>query len=96
MGAVLVSKRHDPIRYIKIKVDERSHISQRDAQKCDACQHRPCLMFCPSQVFEWEAAQGLSIRYERCVECGACLRACPYTNIAWDYPRAGYGICHEF
>lgn len=83
----------DPLTYIKMKIDTVSHIHQLQPAECERCDTKPCLLFCPSQVFTWE--EGLQIRYERCVECGACLRGCPHTNIHWDYPRAGYGISHE-
>jgi len=84
----------DPLRYIKLRIDSRSHIEQVNPVVCLTCQQRPCLLFCPSQVFKWVDRE-LNISYERCVECGACLRGCPHTNIHWDYPRAGYGIAHE-
>lgn len=89
-----MAEKKDPIQYIKMRIDKISHIEQLDSELCLKCDKRPCLLFCPSQVFTWE--EQLIINYERCVECGACLRGCPYKNIHWDYPRAGFGIVHEF
>ena len=89
-----MAQHKDPLQYIKMRLDDRSHIHQIDPSRCTKCATRPCELFCPSQVFKWEEAV-LHIQYERCVECGACLRGCPHSNIHWDYPRAGFGIIHE-
>ena len=88
-------KNSDPLKFVKTRADKVSHIHQIDAKKCEACEKKPCTVFCPSQVFAWEE-DALGIDYARCVECGACLRGCPYANVHWDYPRPGYGISHEF
>lgn len=90
-----MDKKSDPLKYIRIKVDDESHIKQATSRRCEECTKKPCLYFCPSQVFTWDEENGLGIDYSRCVECGACLRGCPYQNILWDYPRPGFGICHE-
>ncbi len=36
----------------------------------------------PCNVYEWEGVEeGPAVRYEGCLECGACRIGCPYDNI---------------
>ena len=34
----------------------------------------------------------MTIRYENCLECGACKIACEKNNILWKYPNVEYGV----
>ena len=31
-----------------------------------------------------------------CLECGTCRVVCAPKNVAWDYPRGGFGILFKF
>ncbi|MHB8926197.1 MAG: ferredoxin family protein [Bacillota bacterium] len=69
---------------------------------------RPCLVVCPAGVFEWlggpvdaeevrspalaQAGKLIAVRYDRCLECGACLYLCPRENVHFNYPAGGYGV----
>ncbi|MBE3574145.1 MAG: 4Fe-4S dicluster domain-containing protein [Firmicutes bacterium] len=71
-------------------------ISIADAQVCRArCPRKPCLVFCPSQVFSWEYDH-VHVDDQRCLECGACLFGCPEQNIDWYYPPGGAGVAYRY
>ena len=81
-----------------IKADDYSHITIKDRDVCrKTCVKKPCTAHCPSRVYWWrEDVKELEVRYWQCLECGASLLICPYKNIAWSYPRGGYGVEHKF
>ncbi len=73
------------------------HVAVRDPDACArACGERCCTFLCPAAVFQWLAPDRLVVRYELCVECGACRLFCPLDNVELDTPRGGYGIFHRF
>ncbi|MGB5933370.1 MAG: 4Fe-4S dicluster domain-containing protein [Anaerolineae bacterium] len=77
------------------KIDEESHI-QIDEMRCkERCQTRYCLYVCPAQVYTLGQEGEILIRYEGCLECGACTIACD-TTLAWNYPRGGFGVQYRF
>jgi len=84
---------------LKFKADQESHLVVKDMQKCQECGDkwgRPCETFCPANVYEWQVdTQELAVRFEGCVECGSCRIACPEYNIAWRYPKGGFGVTHR-
>lgn len=85
----------DPLRYVVIKPDDKSHIGIENPDTCkDDCPDKPCTFICPSQVYRW-TGETLVFEYARCVECGACILACG-RNIRWDYPAAGYGVVFSY
>ena len=78
------------------KRDQISHIALRNTKDCQAkCNEKPCTFICPSQVYNWTGEE-IDIDYDRCIECGACILACPNNNISWDYPRPGFGITYHY
>ena len=85
----------DKLYKVKYKTDETSHLVIKDQTTCMACEDKPCVGRCPAQVYEWEDEQ-TRVSYENCVECGACRIVCPYDNIAWEYPRGGFGVVWKF
>ncbi len=77
--------------------EERPHLIIRNRSVCLECKDKPCLFFCPAQVYTWDAAQKKTIvSYENCVECGACRIGCPFGNILWEYPRGGFGVEYRY
>lgn len=87
---------YDPLNYVEIRADDRSHITIRKDKVCfEECENKPCTFICPSRVYYWED-ESIKVLYKRCVECGACIWGCPYENIGWHYPRGGYGIVYKY
>lgn len=94
-AASLAPRRIDPAR---------AHVAVRDATRCASeCPDRTCTFLCPAAVFDWRdgaplppAGAPLLVRYDLCVECGACRIFCPLDNIELRWPRGGYGILHRF
>lgn len=77
--------------------DRASHLAIVDPARCRACAGRECTSVCPAATYEWRVDEGiLSVRFENCLECGACRLACPHANISWRYPMGGMGICYRY
>lgn len=74
--------------------DAWQHIVIADPESCRRCPAKNCLRVCPSGVFHWDnfPDHPVAVRYEQCVECGACRLACPEEVIEFTYPRGGYGV----
>jgi ferredoxin like protein len=73
-----------------------SHI-QLDAETCQRCQSRVCLVACPGQLYTVEESSGqIIVDHSGCLECGTCLIVCPQNAVTWQYPEAGYGICYRY
>ncbi|UMZ75328.1 ferredoxin family protein [Natranaerofaba carboxydovora] len=76
-----------------------THIKIRNPELCkNKCEKTPCTYICPSDVYYTTENKStyIQIDYERCVECGACIIACPYENIDWHYPPPEYGVFYQF
>lgn len=86
-AALLTPRRVDP---------SFAHVSLRDPSACSRCPDRCCTYLCPAGVFTWDAPAAPAVRYERCVECGACNLFCPRDNVELTTPRGGFGIHHRF
>ena len=55
----------------------------------DVCGGKYCTRFCPAGVFSWdETRKETAVRFEQCLECGACAIGCPYDNILSQAPPA--------
>ncbi len=77
--------------------DRVSHLDVRDPVRCGPCDGRPCVRVCPAETYLWEEADGrLVIRFENCLECGACRIVCPHDNLDWRLPLGGRGICYRY
>lgn len=77
---------------VKYRPDDKSHLSIINVEICKTCK-KECTFFCPAGVYEWdETQQKLIIKYENCLECGACRIGCINQNISWEYPCGGYGV----
>jgi len=78
------------------KVDTEPHIVIKH-EICQAkCQIRYCLNICPAELYTLDKQDEVQVNYEGCLECGACLMACEYEALTWQYPRAGYGVQYRF
>ena len=83
------------IRFVEFRPDDTfRHVTVTDPGLCRDCKNKECLAICPAAVFRWDHIPGhpLTVLYRQCVECGACRLACPAGNIAFIYPRGGYGV----
>ena len=92
----MIVKIEDKLFLDRFKVDEESHLRIIDGEKClKSCQERPCLNFCPANVYRLEGER-VSVHHEGCLECGSCRIGCSEMNIEWRFPKGGYGISHKF
>lgn len=83
---------NDKLGTLKYNKDTESHLSA-DNEKCVNCKEKYCTYICPANVYEWDSKKNiLNIRYENCLECGACKIACEKKNITWRYPDAEFGV----
>ncbi|WP_431855115.1 ferredoxin family protein [Azospirillum sp.] len=82
-------------RYI---VDEsHPHIAIRDRTVCTDCDSKACTWCCPAACYTADASGAVTLATDGCLECGTCRVVCQdKQNIAWDYPRGGYGISYKF
>ncbi len=82
----------DKLATLKYNKDKDSHLTI-DNDVCIHCKNRYCTYICPANVYEWnDIKKTMTIRYENCLECGACKIACEKKNITWNYPNAEYGV----
>lgn len=90
-------EQREPLINLDIKVDHhQSHIELKNPELCSRdCQGKPCTYICPSFVFEITDA-GLTVFYQRCIECGACKLVCPKNNVVLNYPAGGYGVIWKY
>ncbi len=85
----------DPLQWVSIDPPAESHIKVKNEKNCQKCDMRPCTYICPAQVYRWdEAAKHLNVSYQRCIECGACVIACPQ-NIGLAWPGEGKGVYYQ-
>ncbi len=83
----------DKLFTVRRKTLNQSHITL-DEQLCSECLNRICTYVCPAEVYVWdEAAKKIDVRYENCLECGACRVACD--GIQWANPAWGTGIAYK-
>jgi ferredoxin like protein len=83
---------------VKYETDpDTSHI-HLDADRCSACKTRPCTTVCPAFVYRW-VDDHVAVRYENCLECGACQIACDSAGnrgLDWRNPAGGFGVIFRF
>jgi len=72
----------------KNEVGNESHI-EVNTNICKNCVDKPCIKVCPAGTYEADKEKILIVHYERCVECGAALYACPYGALKFHYPEKG-------
>ncbi len=83
---------NEKLSSLKYNKDEQSHLNV-DNDICMRCKDKCCTYICPAEVYQWNSEKCImNIRYENCLECGACKIVCPKKNINWVYPKAGCGV----
>ncbi len=78
--------------------DKESHLRIDEPALCVACALKPCIQVCPADVYHWEGEQ-IRIRYENCLELGACRIACHEIGnraLRWAYPRGSKGVSYRY
>jgi ferredoxin like protein len=74
------------------KLDKEPHIVI-DQQACaNLCVNRACLYVCPASLYERDDQGRMTVNWEGCLECGACLVCCDARALTWSYPRGQYGV----
>lgn len=75
----------------------RPHIHIRSPSLCEKkCETKQCLVCCPAGCYTLENGKVVLIT-DGCLECGTCRIICTtHRNVAWEYPRGGYGIQFKF
>ncbi len=83
---------NEKLSALKYNKGEKSHLTV-DNDVCMRCKDKCCTYICPAEVYQWNKEKCImNVRYENCLECGACKIACSKKNIAWVYPDAGFGV----
>jgi ferredoxin like protein len=91
----------EKLGYVTYKADHsHAHLKLKDDSAnspcATKCKDKPCLTVCPARVYVWEEAQKRIIAsYENCLECGAAPILCPFDNIAFEWPRGGFGVKYK-
>ena len=77
---------------LKYTPDTESHLKPCEAD-CLTCKYRPCTNVCPAGVYEWlENENKMLVKYENCLECGACRIVCEKKSLGWQYPKGTKGV----
>lgn len=56
---------------------------------CRTCREKPCIKVCPAGTYEANPDNTVTVHFERCLECGAALVACPFGSIKFEWPTGG-------
>ena len=77
---------------VKYTPDSQSHLLPVQ-ECCRICQSKICTVICPAKVYEWDNdRQKLIVKFENCLECGACRIACETSSLGWEYPKGTKGV----
>ena len=69
-------------RLSRIKVIENTEKGTAKISVCKQCSKPLCLDACPTGAIERDAnTRAITIKYERCDSCLACVEACPFGSI---------------
>lgn len=77
----------------KSEVGNESHIKV-NTEICKLCKDKPCIKICPAGTYEEDPVNILAVHYERCLECGAALYACPFGALEFKYPEKGVSFIY--
>jgi ferredoxin like protein len=78
--------------------DKESHLRVDAMDLCRSCVLKPCIQVCPAEVYQWDQDR-LKIRFENCLELGACRIACQTIGngaLIWAFPRGTKGIQYRY
>lgn len=81
----------DLLTRVRYSIDVHQPHIRIDEAMCRNCDPRKCITVCPAGVYNWDG-QSMSVRWERCLECGACHLTCDKESLSWQYPRGGRGV----
>ena len=74
------------------KLDKEPHIVI-DTEVCKTvCTDEACLYVCPADLFERDDQSRMTVNWEGCLECGACLICCDHRALTWKYPSGRFGV----
>lgn len=96
---MIMMKVEDKLFQNRYQVDEgKPHIQIKDTGLCASkCATQPCTFCCPAGCYVGEDDRTVVLTTDGCLECGTCRIICQdQDNIAWEYPRGGYGILYKF
>ena len=86
---------NEKLSTLKYNKEKESHLKTNE-DICRECKNKVCTHICPAEVYEWnDKTNSLTIRYENCLECGACRISCEKKNIEWRYPNAQFGVKYK-
>lgn len=82
----------------RYRLDEgRPHIQIKRSEICGRCATQACTWCCPAGCYSRDEDGGVTLTTDGCLECGTCRLLCTeHDNIAWWYPRGGYGVLFKF
>lgn len=85
----------EKLQTVKSSPDIVSHLVP-NIEDCRKCENKSCQYVCPAGVYEWtDWDNRMLVKFENCLECGACRVACDKQSLVWKYPKSGYGITYK-
>jgi ferredoxin like protein len=86
---------NEKLHRVRYRVNRGKPHIRLNPEVCARCPERICLTLCPVENFFLEG-QRVMLKWEDCLECGACRIACPLEALDWDYPEGGFGISYRY
>jgi len=80
LGCSLYHDGRSSLAASRIAVDKDFETSEITINVCRQCAEPACLAACPTGAIRWQERVVVIIE-EECVQCGACLEACPYDSL---------------
>jgi ferredoxin like protein len=98
MSDILELTLEDKLYRTKYEPDAAHPHIEVDTEHCPKCEKKPCLFFCPAEVYKRDANNEdlVTVSHENCLECGTCRFACPFQAIDWRYPDGGLGVKYRY
>ena len=98
MADILTLTLEDKLYRTKYEPDEAHPHIKVNAEACVKCSNKPCLFFCPAEVYKRNPndSRTINVNHENCLECGTCRYGCPYQAIDWQYPNGAQGVKYRF